>query len=210
MIQDKNKDALTDEISEMVAGSYDLIGHDYHLTRRIHKFDSELQRFSDLLPEYAKILDAGSGSGVPASKYLSKLGHNVTGIDISEGMLESARKNVPQAKFIKMNMRDLSFKSESFDGVVSVFAIFHIPKQYHQDVLSEFHRVLKSGGILMFNQSVRAMDGISRFFGEPMMWSNYHPVETLEIVEDLGFEILFEGNLVRGGEIQYWVIARKP
>jgi hypothetical protein len=31
----------------------------------------------------------------------------------------------------------------------------------------------------------------------------------LEIVKSVGFSILFEGVLVRGGEFQYWIFAKK-
>lgn len=205
MIQEKK----WDKISKMVAESYNIIGGNYHATRIIDKFNSELRRFSELLPKNARVLDAGSGSGVPTSKYLSEKGLRVTGIDISDGMLEEARRNVPDAEFKKMNMRELQFSDAYFDGIISVFAVFHVPREFHEDVFSEFHRTLKKGGILMINQSVREMNGISRFFGEPMMWSNHHPQDTLQMIKDRGFEIVFEGNLVRGGEIQYWILARK-
>ncbi|MBD3351310.1 MAG: methyltransferase domain-containing protein [Candidatus Lokiarchaeota archaeon] len=209
MIKKKTNKKSLAEISRMVATSYDIIGHDYHSTRRIHKIDAELQKFSDLLPLNARVLDAGSGSGVPTSKYLSEQGHQMIGIDISDGMLEMAQKNVPDGRFVKMNMTDLKFDDDSFDGVVSLFAIFHIPRTQHHLILSEFHRVLKKGGILVINQGAFDMDGISRFFGEPMMWSNYKPEKTLTMVKEYGFEIIFEGNLVRGGETQYWIFARK-
>jgi len=133
----------------------------------------------------------------------------VTGIDISDTMLEMARKNVPEAEFINKDMNNLDFNKNSFDGIISVYALFHVPKNNHPNIFKQFFKILKPGGILLFNTGTSESEGVSKFFGEPMFWSNYDPKKTLEIVKSVGFSILFEGVLVRGGEFQYWIFAKK-
>ena len=68
--------------------------------------------------------------------------------------------------------------------------------------------MLKPDGVLMINTGIRESDGLSYFFGEPMLWSNNAPKVTLSFIKKLGFEILFEGVLERGGEVQYWIYAK--
>lgn len=104
------------------------------------------------LPEgkILKILDAGTGVGF-FSILLSKLGHKVTGIDMSEKMLEQAKKISSEfncsAEFLKMDAQNLKFPDETFDAIVSRNLTWTLP-----DVMAayrEWHRVLKVGGVLM-------------------------------------------------------------
>ncbi|MBD3341451.1 MAG: methyltransferase domain-containing protein [Candidatus Lokiarchaeota archaeon] len=185
------------------------MGPQYDKHRNKHKIDKELQMFVELLPKGGKILDAGSGSGEPASKFLADAGFDVIGIDLSETMLKMAQKNVSNAKFLKMDIASPDFEEESFDGILSLFALFHIPRKEHKSVFDNFYRLLKSGGTLMINTGVSGHEGFSNFFGSRMFWSNWAPEKTLSLVKEVGFSIIFEGVLSRGGEIQYWIFARK-
>ncbi len=196
-------------IKKLVQSSYDKIGHMYDEHRDIHKIDKELQMFLEVLPENAYVLDAGSGAGRPTSDFLTKNGINVMGIDISEKMINLAKVNVPKAEFQQGDMKDLKFPPETFDGVISLFSLFHVPREKHEQVLRGFQKILKKGGTLLINTGTTAHEGITRFFGEPMFWSNYDPKITLRIVKMLGFQIIMEGKLFRGGEVQYWIFAKK-
>jgi len=195
--------------TEMVKTSYNKIAASYYSRRDLNKFNGELDKFVDLLPKNGRVLDVGCGAGIPTGKYLVSRGLKVTGIDISDTMLEMARKNVPEADFINKDMNTLDFKRNSFDGIISVYALFHVPKNNHPNIFKQFFKILKPDGILLINTGTSESEGVSKFFGEPMFWSNYDPKKTLEIVKSVGFSILFEGVLVRGGEFQYWIFAKK-
>jgi len=194
---------------EMVMKGYNKIANDYYTHRDLNKFNGELESFFNMLPKNGKVLDVGCGAGIPTAKYLAKKGLVVTGIDISEKMLEMARVNVPQGEFIKKDMLQLDFEDNKFDGIISVYALFHVPKIKHQEIFQKFYRILKPGGILVINTGISESEGISNFFGVPMFWSNNRPEKTLEDVENSGFSIIFEGVLRRGGEYQYWIFAKK-
>lgn len=196
--------------SEIVANSWNKIGKMYHDSRNHEKINDVLAKFVEILPKDANVLDAGSGSGVPVSKYLSEAGLQVTGIDISDTMLELARKYVPGGKFLKMNIKNLEFDEETFEGIISVFALFHISRKHHGGILKDFFKILKKGGIMIINTGAGGFDGVSNFFGQPMVWSNNEPEKTLKMAQKAGFKILFEGSLIRGGEVQYWIVAQKP
>ena len=103
------------EISELVEKGYNKIAEAYYAHRDLNKFNSELDRLISLIPKGAHILDVGCGVGIPTSKYLIERGFKVTGIDISETMLNLAQKNVPNGKFIKMDMNEIKFEENTFD-----------------------------------------------------------------------------------------------
>lgn len=197
------------EISKMVESGYDKIAESYYNHRDLNKFNNELEKFVSLLPNNAHILDAGCGAGIPTAKFLVQHGIRVTGIDLSETMLNLARDNVPKASFIKMDMNNLQFDENTFDGIVSVYSLFHIPKKHHFSIFQKFFKILKPGGILLINTGISESDGISLFFGVPMLWSNFDPKTTLELIKKGGFSIIFEGILQRGREYQYWIFGKK-
>ncbi len=97
-----------------------------------------------------KILDVGTGAGFFAA-ILSKLGHEVTGIDMSTKMLGEAEKNFRRlnlsAEFKNMNAQKLDFEDETFDAVVTRNLTWTLPDV--KAAYREWHRVLKVGGVLM-------------------------------------------------------------
>ena len=197
------------QISDLVEKGYNQIADLYYTHRNLNKFNSELEKFSSLLPNNAHVLDVGCGAGIPTAKFFVEKGLKVTGIDLSDKMLLLARKNVPKAEFIKMDINDIKFKENSFDGITSVYTLFHLPKKSHYAIFKKFHEILKPGGILMINTGISETEGTSNIFGVPMFWSNFNPKTTLELVRKAGFSIIFEGVLERGGELQYWIYGKK-
>ncbi|MBD3406911.1 MAG: methyltransferase domain-containing protein [Candidatus Lokiarchaeota archaeon] len=197
------------QLFKMVGHSYDKMGERYHRFRNNEKFIGELEQFVGLLPPSGDVLDAGCGVGKPTSEYLAKQGFKVTGVDISGRMIELAKQNVPDVKFHQKNILELDFPNNAFDGIICVYTLWHIPREHHANIIENFHRMLKDDGILVLNTGVYESDGMSRFFGEPMLWSTNDPKKTLGVVKSLGFEILQEGILNLGGERQYWIFAKK-
>jgi ubiquinone/menaquinone biosynthesis C-methylase UbiE len=195
--------------TEMVKKGYNKMALQYYAHRDLTKFNRELEQLSELLPANAHILDVGTGIGIPTAKFMVNKGFKVTGIDISSTMITEARKNVPNANFIEMDALQMDFEKEKFDGIISVYTLFHIPRSKHEILFQKFYEILKPNGILVINTGIGESEGISQFFGVPMFWSNYSPEKTLSLVKKVGFSVLLEDVLQRGGELQYWVFARK-
>ena len=97
-----------------------------------------------------RILAAGCGPGF-FSILLSKAGHEVTGIDGSEGMLKHARENAKRhgarPNLMRGDFGALPFPDGSFDLVVSR-NVTHIMRE-HLKVYREWLRVLRPGGVLL-------------------------------------------------------------
>ncbi|MEO0262506.1 MAG: class I SAM-dependent methyltransferase [candidate division WOR-3 bacterium] len=103
-----------------------------------------------------KILDIACGTGSEIL-YLSEMGFNITGIDISEKMLEIAKEKLKDRKnvrFFKMDMRDLNLY-EKYDAVFSFFDsmnyILNIDDM--EKCFKGVYNVLKDGGIFIFDMN---------------------------------------------------------
>lgn len=96
-----------------------------------------------------KILDVGCGCGKNCNYINSFDGFISTGIDFSDNMLEEARKRNPSVEVFKMDMTELSFDDNSFDGILSNCSMIHTPIELVPQTLLGFKRVLKENGRLL-------------------------------------------------------------
>jgi ubiquinone/menaquinone biosynthesis C-methylase UbiE len=195
--------------SDVVRIGYDRLGNRYTAERE--KFDNwaEVKAFTSLLPAGGKVLDAGSGTGMPVAEFLVKSGFEVVGIDISSGMVETAHKNVPGATFRQMDMTELDFPPESFDGLISTYAIFHVPREMHAGIFRSFHTILKPQGVMLVSVASCAWEEFADYMGVDMFWSHYDPDKSQSLITAAGFEIEFGRDVETGGEKHHWVLARK-
>ncbi len=115
---------------------------------------THLVELAELAPGM-RALDVGTGTGIVALCAAARMGPlgKVTGVDLSDGMLEVARQNArgrglaDRVEFRKMDAESLDCKDGSFDAVVSLFALRHFP--HPETALQEMHRVLRRGGRLV-------------------------------------------------------------
>lgn len=195
--------------SEIVESGYDNIARTYHEQRDRFKSNELLTAFSSFLPPGGDVLDVGSGAGVPVARFLVDAGFKVTGIDVSSSMLELARVHVPEATFIKMDMRQLDFDAACFDGICVFYSLFHVPREEHLQILVAFSRVLRQDGVLIFCSGKSAWQGVGDFHGAQMFWSHPDREATRQLVIDAGFAVIMSEVQEHGGEKHYWVMARK-
>ena len=108
--------------------TYDRIAEDW---ARDHAGDTWWREctatFASLLPQGARVLDAGCGSGQKA-RFFQDLGFHVLGIDFSEKLLEIARQAAPASEFRLLDLRDIRTLPEEFEGVFAQASLLHIPK----------------------------------------------------------------------------------
>ena len=129
-------------------------GYDRYIQAELNSFRKNAwkHQLGQHFPEGASldILDVGTGPGFFAC-ILSEEGHNVTGIDRSEGMLAHARKNAEalgvSPTFLQMDVNALDFDDETFDAIVLRNVSWTL--EHPEKVYTEFRRVLKQGGILL-------------------------------------------------------------
>ena len=107
---------------------------------------TEIQNaFLNLLPEGARILDFGCGSGRDALEFL-KRGYQVEATDGSEEMCRAA------AELTGLAVRQMLFQEldekEKYDGIWACSSILHLSKPELEDVLERMTAALKKNGII--------------------------------------------------------------
>lgn len=103
-----------------------------------------------------KVLEVGVGTGKNLTYYPA--GCNVTGIDLSPGMLEKAKEksrvlNLP-VKLLEMDAQNMEFSDNSFDAVVATCVFCSVPDPLKG--LKEIRRVCKPNGKIILLEHVRS------------------------------------------------------
>jgi ubiquinone/menaquinone biosynthesis C-methylase UbiE len=151
----------------------------------------EADKFLSMLEKGASILDIGCGPGRDA-KIFSEKSFKVTGIDLSEKMIEAARKR-SKADFIVMDLMKLDFPDSSFDAAWACAAYLHVPKRDIVKALRETWRVLKNGGILCTTVKLgkgELLQEDGRYGNVKKFYSYFTKEEFEEALIKAGFEIL--------------------
>ena len=105
------------------------------------------------------------GTGISLPQYGSHL--RIFGTDISEAMLQKAKKRVDELKLKNveglavMDAEKLEFPDDSFDVVMAQYVVTAVPNP--EKALDEFARVLRPGGELIILTRVSADAGMRRF-----------------------------------------------
>ncbi|HEY4398028.1 MAG TPA: class I SAM-dependent methyltransferase [Acidimicrobiia bacterium] len=184
---------MRDARHEVVRRGYDEIA-DRYLEARVTGGDLAL------LPELVArlsvgdaVLDAGCGAGVPVTTQLVDADLEVVGIDVSSAQVRLARSHSPGARLAQADLVALPFDDGSFAGLVSYYAVIHVPRSEHRLVFDEFRRVLVPGGVALLclgaGDTPEDHDPES-WLGAPMFWSHFDAETNLEMLRASGFDII--------------------
>ncbi|QLE73738.1 class I SAM-dependent methyltransferase [Streptomyces rectiverticillatus] len=180
------------------AEAFDAIGHRYDEAFP-HK-EGQLGAGAWLaaaLPPGSRILDVGCGTGLPTALQLADAGHRVVGVDLSAGMLELARENVPKADFHLADLADLrDGRLGAFDGVTAFFSLLMLPRTEIPHALRMLHGLLRPGGLLALSMVEADVDDYAiPFLGNTIRVSGYLRDELRQVVREAGFEVAGENSL---------------
>ena len=92
-----------------------------------------------------RILDLGCGAG-EHSLYFKNKGFDVTPIDLSESMIKLCKDKGLNP--ILMDIENLDFGKNYFDGIWSVTSLLHIPKKKLENVVEKLNFITKDNGII--------------------------------------------------------------
>ena len=138
---------------------FDAIAPDYDRMNRLMSFglDKRWRRRAIKMLQAAQpraILDVACGTGdLSLQMYRTLKPERITGIDLSDGMLEVARQKCTREglqeaiAFEKQDCLALALPDESFDAVTVAFGVRNF--QQLRQGFSEMYRVLRPGGVLM-------------------------------------------------------------
>jgi SAM-dependent methyltransferase len=121
-----------------------------------HDPEDEVTRIVNLLtiPAGATVVDLGCGRGRHAIP-LSRRGFRVTGVDISEKMLQMARERAfrenVSVEWVREDMREF-LRPEAFDACLSLFTSFgYFVDEENEKVLRNVRQNLKRDGVLLLD-----------------------------------------------------------
>lgn len=104
-------------------------------------------------PASPKLLDVGCGHGF-IHPLLVDLGCEVFGIETASEVLPLARKANPGTDYVAYDGRTLPFARQSFDVVLTICVMHHVPPPQWSAFLAEARRVLRPGGrIIIFEHN---------------------------------------------------------
>lgn len=134
-------------VYDRMVADYDKIDEEAFYHNQYRAYRRHLDENRDRLRGH--LLDIGCGTGLQVA-ICKPLVAEVTGVDISEGLLEEARRKLPDVHFINADACKLPFPDCSFDTVISYGEVFsHIPD--YRVAFREAVRVLRPGGFFMFS-----------------------------------------------------------
>lgn len=190
------------------AGDYE---GEYRTDREVREEEEKLfQKLFDVM-NGADILDLGCGTGEPFDRYLAEKDFNVKGVDLVEKHIHAARERVPEAEFVQGDFFDVDPEVEKFDAVVSFYAIFHLPRERHEELFEHIHDLLKEEGAILVTVGGEEMDEYveEEWAGSEMAWSSYSQDKSLKMIRHSGFEVLETYEEDSDEEHHLWVLAEK-
>lgn len=195
----KRADDPTVDYRKLVRDGYDRCSAAFSEARK-REPGTELAPLLERLTPGSRVLDVGCGAGLPIAGALARAGHRVTGVDVSVEQIKRARENVPSGEFMVADAVAAEFPPESFAAVVSFYALFHLPREEHEELFRRIARWLAPGGWFLASVTHFREDAYTEddFFGVRMYWSNWSLDDYRGMLERLGFELLEAGTLGHG------------
>jgi ubiquinone/menaquinone biosynthesis C-methylase UbiE/glycosyltransferase involved in cell wall biosynthesis len=93
------------------------------------------------------LLDVGCGTGTTDRHFASRV-RKLHGVDVSTEMLARARRALPAVDFSWYDGDKLPFPDESFDVVLAVCVLHHVPVSKRSMLVSEMARVTRTEGVV--------------------------------------------------------------
>jgi demethylmenaquinone methyltransferase/2-methoxy-6-polyprenyl-1,4-benzoquinol methylase len=148
---DQGKKVQVQEMFDAISPKYDLLNH--LLSMNIDKLwrKRAIRKLKPFAPK--SIVDIATGTADFAIEASKINGSKITGVDISEGMLNIGREKINKKglnktiSLVKADSESLPFKNETFDAAIVGFGVRNFENL--ELGLSEILRILKPGGVFM-------------------------------------------------------------
>ncbi len=166
-----------------------------------------------------RLLDIATGTGFLAFEFAKHV-FEVIGIDFTEEMLAIAKQykadnNIKNVAFESADVESLPFEDNCFDLVSCRFAFHHFLRP--EKAMSEMTRVLKHGGKLVLSDITSSEDikkseyqNEMETIRDPSHVKHYRPSEIVQMLNDLGFDILHFEDWPADFVFDEWVSMSDP
>lgn len=170
--------------------------------------------FTAHIPKGGRVCDLGCGDGY-GSLLLARNGYEVTGVDISSEMIETANQRAAESNllsFIRGDLVKLPFSDGEFDAIMAVNSIewTHSPLI----ALREINRIVKPGGHAFFGilgptAAPRQENSYRRLYGEKIIMNSMEPWEFEQLAKENGWRLIAEAGVEKRG-VDFEKIAYLP
>ena len=208
---------MTDQV-EIVGRGYDAIAEAYLAWNEAEDFPARREYLAYVLEELddgASVLELGCGAGLPVTRALAER-YRVTAVDVSRRQLELARENAPAAALVHGDMTSLRFDPASFDAVIALHSVTHVPREKHGELFGRIHAWLRPGGLFVASLGAgdEPGDTDADWLGAPMFFSHFDADTNRRLLRQAAFELVSDEIVVQvehGAECRFlWIVARKP
>ncbi|MCX6791004.1 MAG: class I SAM-dependent methyltransferase [Candidatus Gribaldobacteria bacterium] len=219
-----------------VRNNYNEIAGEFSNTRQI--LWPEAKPLFDYIKSGNKVLDLGCGNG-RCVEIIKAKGGEYTGIDISDKLIEIAKKRYPAENFQVGDALSLPYPDNSFGIIYSIAVLHHIPSaEMREKFLQEASRVLNLGGFfiltvwqpkdkperqIFWQFLIKKILGLSKldfrdiiepWFGQAQGERYYHcftQKELVKLVRKAGFVIQESGIIKneKGNRSNLYIVAKK-
>src|SRR6185295_10245629 len=124
--------------------------------------------------------------------------------------IDRARGLVPAATFVCFDIVDFAIEPSSFDAIVSLYALIHLPLDDQRALLPRVFGALRPRGLLLAIVGHGRWTGVEEYLGAPMFWDHADADTYLTWLGDEGFEVLWHRFIPEGDAGHTLVLARRP
>ncbi|GAB2896702.1 hypothetical protein GCM10027046_27720 [Uliginosibacterium flavum] len=193
------------EVIESLAAELGVVADSVFFKTSSERFAHAVQLAMDLLPRGSRLLDIGNAPGYLAEA-LHRWGYDVTGLNLNDLYNDQYPDSGCLERFkviaCDIEKQALPYADQSFDGIVFTEVLEHIATKRPEELLPEFRRVLKPGGVVLFSTpNVCNLSNILALAtGKNIFWPTkifyggtdrhnreWTPVEVRELFESAGF-----------------------
>ncbi len=197
--------------SEAIIDLYERHAHDYATDRgrRLGGERAWLDRFAELLPSGASILDLGCGSGEPIAAYLIERGFAVEGVDSSPSFIAMCRARFPDRLWHVADMRALVL-GQRFHGILAWDSFFHLTADDQRRMFAIFESHTAPDAALMFTSGGAHGESVGSYRGEPLYHASLAPEEYRELLAASGFHVVHHvADDASAGGHTIWLAQRR-
>lgn len=158
-----------------------------------------------------KVLDIGCWTG-QLEKLISSDAKALVGLDPDPAAIKIAKKAMPNGIFFTGTAEKLPFKDHSFDTVIFLDVIEHIPHHSEITCLKEINRVLKPKGTLILSTGYKHPLGV---LFDPAFWAfghrHYGKEELKDMLNLTGFDtkrVITSGKFWRIASFNISIVAK--
>lgn len=147
--------------------------------------------------------DVGCGAG-RVSAYLAGIGLEVTGYDLSTGMVEAARQTYPELRFQVAALHVLPIADAALGGLLAWYSLIHTAPADLLAAAGEFVRVTAPGALLLAAFQAGSGERVerSRGYGHEVDFTNYRhdPKHLVEALSAAGFDVQMQMHRAAEGQ----------